>query len=61
MKAKRPSPGLAIRQRRPREEEVLVPRRAVGLQPVEILLPSCIAVLAKAPAAAKLLASLEEG
>jgi hypothetical protein len=61
MNAKRPSPGLAIRLRRPREEEMLVPQRGVGLQPLEILLPSFIAMLAKAPSAAMLLASLQEG
>ena len=60
MKAERPSPGLAIRPRRPREEEVLVPQSVVRLQPVDILLPSFIAVLAKAPSAAMLLALLEE-
>jgi len=61
LKAKRSSPGLAIRRRRPREEEVLVPQSVVRLQPVDILLPSFIAVLAKAPSAAMLLASQDEG
>ena len=61
MKAKRSSPGLAMRMRRPREEGGLAWQRAVGLQPLDILLPSFIAMPEQAPSAAMVLASLEEG
>jgi hypothetical protein len=61
MKAKRSSPELAIRLRRPKEELWYVPQSAIGLQPLDILLPSSLPMPAPARSAAMLLASLEEG